>query len=358
MLEHVAILLLLSLYGRNRHRKKPIDAKQVLSATKLVRLAQRYSEEQGREQARINDVFEDRLADLERRIVDSRDAQPPGIGCRSLHEEFAYSNSRHRSSRPDSPVLPEIPPISAVDLSDWMRGVDERLDDLFERRAASPRERRASADGSNTSSEEMFPIGEIRTIGDKEGRNECAEEKKAATSPPRLYVEPPPAPDIVRLEERLRRLEENASATVTGAASPGGDAAGENWNDSPHLGEESGLREIPPSDGGKRRQSCSEPARRDSLLSSIHSPRFSSVPSLQGVSPERPNADDVATGEEHSQDTIMKAVEESTAESRRARELAEEALRVGREAAARSERTGETGTSSFISNCSLALCLP
>lgn len=231
-----------------------------------------------------------------------------------------------------------------------MRGVDERLNDLFERRAASPRERRASTDGSNPSSEEVFPIGGTRTIGDEEGKNECAEEKKAATSPPRLYVEPPPAPDIVRLEERLRRLEENVSATAPGAASPGGDAAGQNWKDSPHSGEEPCLREAPLNDGGKRQQRCYEPARRDSLLSSIHSPRCSSVPSLQGVSAERPNAEDVATGEERFQDAIMKAVEEGTAESRRARELAEEALRVGRETAARSERTGETDSSSFISN--------
>lgn len=319
--------------------------------TKLVRLAQRYSEEQGREQARINDAFEDRLSDLERRIVDSRDAQPPGIGCRSPHEEFAYSSSRNRSPRPDSPVPPEIPPISATDLSDWMRGVDERLNDLFVRRAASPQERRASTHDSDTSSEEIFPIGGVRTIGDEEGRQERAEEEKAARSPPRLYVEPPTVPDIVRLEERLRRLEESASETAPGAASPGGDVAGQNWKDFPHSGEQPGLREAPLSDDGKRRQSCSEPSRRDSLRSGIHSPRCSSMPSLlQSVSPERPNVEDVATGEEHSQDAIIKAVEESTAESRRARELAEEALRVGRETAARSERTGETDNSIFTSN--------
>lgn len=41
---------------------------QVSSATKLIRLAQTYSEEQGREQALMNATFEGRLAALESRV--------------------------------------------------------------------------------------------------------------------------------------------------------------------------------------------------------------------------------------------------------------------------------------------------
>ena len=339
-------------FSRYRYRPKTGRCGQVLSTTKLVRLAQTYSEEQGREQARINDAFEDRMANLERRLVDSRDASPPENCRRFPPEGDEVASSRLLQSPPDSPISPGLLTESAAGLSNWMWGVEQRLEDLHAKVASSLKECETPAvtkpDGGESSLDERgTACGESGE--EVEGAYRPSAET-ASTSPPRAQnqsrtVEWLAAPELAEIEERLRRLEEGANTTVASTSNE----AQRNSEAGVSSGEEPGVQKRSRSDRGKRSKRSPELAGRVSPLSPTSSPRRNAAFSpVQSCTPGPPNAADAAIGAESSHDVIVgEAVKEGTAEARRATELAEEALKIGREAAERSERTGETDSSDF-----------
>lgn len=120
--------------------------------------------------------------------------------------------------------------------------------------------------------------------------------------------------EYAKMEERVSRLEAILAETVDNAAAPAGSVNAEG---------STGAAEI------SRGRSPSPNPTRTPPLSPPPPPQQEAVP---------------AAGEVGNEAKLLGAVEEGTTAARRASELAQEALQVGKEAVERSERTGEASS--------------
>lgn len=343
----------------------------MLSATKLVRLAQTYSEEQGREQANINDVLHERLAGLEH-YVDT------------------------------SPILPRI---NTADFSKWMARVDEQLQGLWDQVVV-----RTPADGGHTEGGRVVLVKGDRGKGEGlggRGLNETAKEEgeaneapttngvgaaealarveerihgletvlaeKANTDSPQINAsdkaldeierrsaeematmgdrvrcleasladlansegqqgstrsqplderELKAAKELAQVEKRVRRLE---TSLAEHASAPFGQ---DNHDKTIQLEDEQKQHAVE-CDRGRRLKRCAKLPRK--CLSRSRSPQPPPPPMTETIADDTEPANNVL---------LLSAVEESAAVAQRANEVVEEALKVGRETAERSERTG------------------
>lgn len=357
---------------------------QVLGATRLVRLAQTYSEEQGRDQARINDAFEERLAVLEQRVrrvdVDAdasteaeevkTTSQPSPLAAAATRGKGggSYGTPLSRRSPPASHVVP--PGIDEASLSHWMAGVDRQLEDLRKGAAArspgggvgyavAPRPRV----GGPVHEESVWPEKGEEEKDNEEHKSECGQgperkkeeesvesgrafaEAEAAKSAAAAAVEAVEAESarsaaaaavaavaaaaaaqlaekgLARMEQRVYRLEVSLhrpanSETLVNSRSP--TAAGNDRGRRPNHDAKLALGSLSRSPS----RSCSR--GRD-----------------QSPPPIPPAATGFPSNPESTSRTVLDAVGEGNAVARRASEVAQKALMLGKEAAERSERAGE-----------------
>lgn len=265
----------------------------------------------------------------------------------------------HSSPTPgSSPVSPELPRIiNAAGLSEWMSGVDKQLEDLHAQASACPRE------GTPAGLEECVtgsPEGRRRRAHPIGGDESAAEEKKGEeeegghtpedgkAKPTPVEAKPPEGTDlVVWMEERLRRLEENWSLAVAPSGEPRRTGA-----DGPLMGTAAAAvdgpraaEETAPQGAGRgcsgRVQHRAELSGEDPSPSPSPGPRARRGNS-SSAPPTPVMAVDGATGAGPASNVERgDPVEDGAAIAQRAAELAEEALKVGREAAERCERTGE-----------------
>lgn len=98
-----------------------------------MRLAQTYSEEQGREQARINDALEERLAHLEWNVDRIATLAPDVTKIRAPSCDGNAERSgpsKYGVPLPPSGVLPGEPWTDSRGLLRWIQDVDQRLEEL------------------------------------------------------------------------------------------------------------------------------------------------------------------------------------------------------------------------------------
>eukprot|EP00752_Nemacystus_decipiens_P007603 g6794.t1 len=253
---------------------------KVTSATKLIRLAQTYSEEQGRDQATINDALEERLSILEQQVDAAFAASNGGV---DIHKRSPVSPASL------SPASPGLCGINTAGLSEWMTGVDKQLQDLHEL---------ISAGISAKSRQQQKQQQADAAIQVKDTAAEAAQQ--AAQD------------EHARMEERVRRLEETLANAVDKIAAPNGSS---NAEGSATATEISSGRSPSPT-----------PTRNPS-------------PPPPPPPPPRPSFRQEVVGEVGNETKLLDAVKEGTSVARRASELAQEALQAGKEAFARSERT-------------------
>ncbi|CAM9613343.1 unnamed protein product [Ectocarpus sp. 8 AP-2014] len=304
---------------------------KVMSATKLVRLAQTYSEEQGREQGRINDAMEIRLESLEQQIDAVSAAVDDAAMAQSNNVNVGMGDDGIPSARHPPIYPPGLHEINTAGLSEWMTGVDKQLEDLRNLVSAQITTGSGSSSGggggdggskatavgsspqSEDDAEEATAVPETKTAAAVTARDECA-----------------------RIEERVRRLEE-----AIGETSPG---AGHSVGDSSLLSPATTTVVVDQRDRGRRLERCAELAREGLTRSrsASRSPvrRSPSAPPPATEIAAVPLASDAGTlTVEADNDALLGAVEDGTAVARRASDVAEEALKAGREAIERSERT-------------------
>lgn len=276
----------------------------MLSATKLIRLAQTYSEEQGRDQARINDALEERVASLEQQMDVLSDAENDSGALRPHFSGGGGCADRSGGRSPGVPASPGLCGINTAGLSEWMTGIDKQLEGLQRLVSASAVAGGGSgnsgigADSKQRAAKEPAMVVDAEAVAQKAAQDECA-----------------------RMEERLRHLEAVLKASVENGGVP---SSSLDTKDSAIRTTE---RECGP--GSSVNQAPTQPA----------SPKLPlpPPPPHAGV----PVTSDVCKGPGPNNDAVLDAVQEGTAVARKASELAEEALKVGREAAEQSERTGE-----------------
>ncbi|CAM9388905.1 unnamed protein product [Ectocarpus fasciculatus] len=305
---------------------------KVMSATKLVRLAQTYSEEQGREQGRINDAMEIRLESLEQQI----DAVSTAVD----HAATAQSNSEVCSCEGDGGIPstrhpPVHPPglheINTAGLSEWMTGVDKQLEDL--RNLVSAQLTTGSGSSNSSGGGGDGGLKATSAAGGSPQAEDDAEE--AAVQETKTAAVATARDECARIEERVRRLEEAIEETGPGAGHSGGDAS---------LPSPATTVVVDQRDRGRRLERCAELAQEGLTRSrsASRSPvrRNPSAPSPAIEAAVAPLANDAGTlTVEVDNDALLGAAEDGTAVARRASEVAEEALKAGREAIERSERT-------------------
>lgn len=279
----------------------------------MIRLAQTYSEEQGRDQATINDALEERLAILEQQV----DA---AAACAASNGGVGISVDRHSGQGPVSPAPPPagLCGINTAGLSEWMTGVDKQLHDLHGLTSAG-----IPAGGSSGDH-----WGETESIRQHQAAAKEAGKGTAAVT----HQQAAQDYEYARMEERVSRLEETLpEKTVDNdAEGPAGAAK-----------------------SGRGRRPSPNPT---------HTPPPPSPPPL-GIPPpllrSSPPQEAVPAAGEVGSDTrlLLDAVEEGTTVARKASELAQEALQAGKEAIERSERTGKP-TGSGGSRCApLCVCV-
>ncbi|CAM9363668.1 unnamed protein product [Ectocarpus sp. 12 AP-2014] len=305
---------------------------KVMSATKLVRLAQTYSEEQGREQGRINDAMEIRLESLEQQIDAVSAAVDDAAMAQSNNLNVGTCVGDHDITSPRHPPVypPGLHAINTAGLSEWMTGVDRQLEDLRNLVSAQITTGSGSSSGggagdggskattevgsspqSDDDAEEATAVPETKTAAEATARDECA-----------------------RIEERVRRLEEAVGETSPGAGHSGGDSS--------LLSPATTV--VDQRDRGRRLERCAELAR-EGLTRSRSASRspFRRSPSAPPPATEivaAPLASDAGTlTVEAGNDVSVGALEDGAAVARRASKVAEEALKAGREAIERSGRT-------------------
>lgn len=302
---------------------------KVLSATKLIRLAQTYSEEQGREQARINEALEVRLAGLEQHVDDVSIAVEDAAAARSQLDAVGAGNSNQNPG-----CSSDLCGINTAGLSEWMTSVDKQLEDL---RASllsrSPGKKRDDLDPPGVTGDVSSPPKE-----DNLKATEAVESAVKATA------EVIARDECAKMEERLRSLEAALEVTKKDRTETGGSGGG-----NPELSSESATER----DRGRRLERCAELARDGLSRSRSRSPTRSPNPSpppppLPLVAATavitQPGVSDAGNNTERNSDVVLHAVEDGTAVARRASEMAQEALEAGQQAVERSVRAGELRT--------------
>ncbi|CAM9713650.1 unnamed protein product [Hapterophycus canaliculatus] len=325
-LERVSAACLASQDFGNRIDEIAIKAaageEKVLSATKLIRLAQTYSEEQGREQARINHILEVRLASLEQHIDSvgiSFDDAATAAGVNSDGVGAATDDGN-----PGSSNSPGLRGINTAGLSEWMTGVDKQLEDLQNHLFA-----RSSEDHDRLIEGILSPA--------KKNDQETTE---AAESAVKAAAEVMAREECARMmEERVRSLEAALEETKRARRETGG------GGDTDDLCKNATNR-----DRGRRLERCAELARDG--LSRSRSPTLSSNPSpppppslpVAAAAAEAaaavaaPVISNAGSTRDICNDAVLNAVEDGTAVARRAGEVAQEALEAGQKAVERSVR--------------------
>lgn len=316
----------------------------MLSATKLIRLAQTYSEEQGRDQARINDGFEARLASLEQQVDNVSIAVDDVAAAGRSNSDGVGAGSNNRN--PPSPHSPGLCGINTAGLSEWMTGVDKQLEDLrnslFLR---SPIGRREDRDHSAVTEKLLSPPKET----DQEAT-------VAAESAVKAAVEATARDECAKMEERVRSLETALKETMKCRREADGSGGGNTEDLSKSATER---------DRGRRLDRCAELARdglsrsRSRSRSPPRSPNPSPLPpplqpaavaaaAAAATGMATPVDGGVGNDTEVGKDVALDAVEDGTAVAKRASEVAEEALEAGRQAIERSVRAGELTRVPFL----------
>lgn len=385
---------------------------QVLSATKLVRLAQTYSEEMGSEQAKVNDALEQRLANLEQHICEvgkarkltpqatTTDANVGVTNCEvEKTEQTADRTSSHHVLTSELPRMPDF-------LSSWMSNVDRQLKELHDRVDASQktiaaldvrpavitRPRSNDDEGEVQENAAKTKLGDISsldseatlpTIGDFDDMKKRLRqlEEISATAIHDSEVTPRPEGDRISvpsnsrsprrkeadaideahgIEQRFQRLEE-ISAEATHEMR--GVLRQESWYEDKESSGPPGhavlgtIGETPAAEKQLQRpNSTSVEALGDSKK--ITQPKDGCIGEVSAeISVSTQGAEELTSndpgccrnlrpGGENTSTThamialVLDALEKGSTEAVRAREAAEEALRIGKEAAERSERTG------------------
>lgn len=261
---------------------------KVTSATKLIRLAQTYSEEQGRDQSTINDALEDRLTILEQQV---------DAACAASNGGFGGVDRRS----PVSPASPGLCGINTAGLSEWMTGVDKQLQDLHELIFAGISPGGSSGGDHRVSTE---------SIQQQAAAVEVAEAAGKDTVTAALEAQQAVQDEYARMEERVSRLEATLAETVKMAAPS----------------------RILTAEGPTGAAELSR-GRSRSLIPAPTPPPSPPPPPPQEAIP--------AAGEVGNDMKLLNAVQEGATFARRASELAQEALQAGKAAVDRSERTGK-----------------
>lgn len=367
-----------------------------------MRLAQTYSEEQGREQAKVNNALEERLAHLERKVegivasaLDATKIRAPS--CDGYAERSGPS--RYGVTLPLSGVLPCEPCINSPSLSRWIQHVDQRLGELqnlvsiSQMTAANAaagvpvegildtREADLLATNGNGSALTVTRVsaGSVRDAQEADllatSANRSALTKtgipvgsaldtpeagpfatnSGRSAPPDLTASTGSrSADLKLVEERVRQLEEalsKANLVVLERTSTIEQHVQDLYEKFPAqcITNRSGSKSEPPAGGpgdtatdttgGKiAPEGLGLPKNHSYRRRRSHSPRSSSAGGVNEGVNEHTNVDEgVSIG---SATGLLIAIEKGRQEADRAREAAEEALRVGKEAAERSERTG------------------
>lgn len=352
---------------------------QVLGATRLVRLAQTYSEEQGRDQARINEALEERLATLEQRArladADAANAEaeakaasqssPLAAAAMPKDGGVVYGLRRVPTSCPSRAASPSPPITDEASLSRWIADVDKRLDDLRKDVAAirSPGDEIGDAlaprphVGAPVCGESVIPeedeeeeegvegeADEEKHRGEHAQRREEKEEEKVKVDRASVAAEAAKSAaaaaaaavaasaaaqlaekGLANVEERVRHLEASFDHPMIGEA-----RVNKKTSRSPRVAE-SGRGRSP------RRGTKLDFCNRSRSPGRSGSRSRNRSPPLLPLAPPDASSDSRSTSK-----VVLDAVEEGNAVARRAGEVAQEALMLGKEAAERSERAGES----------------
>lgn len=278
----------------------------------------------GREQARINDALEQRLAHVERHI------HTPGITVSAESIAAIDSGGSSRDREGDPVFSPMKPLVESPGLSRWMQNVNKRIVDLQQLFADSkgPTAAASAAVMESAGNADVLIHPDENEI-ENENEEEEVEEALRSTVPPETI---PPA-DLAGMKERLRRLEER-SGDVNAEESTRRPRASddEDTNDSDGDHVEGTFESF-----GRSERPTDDTPTVDTGLGTINS-RGHDAPGSICRSSRSPSVEAVLR---RTTNEVLEAVDAGRAEARRAREAAEEALRVGKEAAERSERTGE-----------------
>lgn len=332
----------------------------MLSATKLVRLAQTYSEEQGREQAAINDALEERLAHLERKVENVDMSALAAASIRPSGDTGAKSGgySRHGGLPPPlSGSFQGEPLVDSPGLSRWIQDVDQRLGELHSlvvsRGTTATPMTGVAVDCATDAQICDIPI---------ESTSETA---RTSHSPTRVASR---SMELDLVEERVRLLEERISetnVTATTLGMPDTKQEVQHVHEEPIKGSNAAgisrklesLRVVPGditegihdsttavcvggnnvvTDGVGRPE---DPSRFPSRRCSRSGSNFPAGTAEQGG--EIGADDDGGAATQPTLGALLEAIEKGREEASKAREAAQEALRIGREAAERSERTGK-----------------
>lgn len=307
-----------------------------------MRLAQTYSEEQGREQARINDVLEERLAHLERNFEVISGVLPDQV-------EFQSRERNDRGVRSDdsttgtcgvpprlSPVASDEPLIASPCLSRWMLDVDKRLSSV-QMLVAVSQEGEATAEAAAVSASQAY-----RTSGTA-GAEQVGEAGQNTSAMVALPVASESAA-LTRVEDRLQKLE--ASFLEAPISLPQGTSSAEPVTPYAQKREDAGQAQAACTSarpvnhdegpGSRGRGGSGTPSGGNpSNIRNRSLTRSSVMADIDG--------DDEATAGLQAGCTandLLQEVNQGREEAKKACEAAEEALRIGKEAAERSERTG------------------
>ena len=281
---------------------------QVLSAAKLIRLAQTYSEEQGRDQARINDALEERLVSLEQQ-VDVVSEAGNDSGALGPHPNRGGGCTERSTRGPGVLASSGFCGINTAGLSEWMTGVDKQLEGLQKLVSAKF---------------EAEDICEKTCIGTDSKQQAATEPAADDSSEAAVMAAQKAAQDeCAKLEDRLRQLEAALEANTNNGGVTRSSSL--NTKDSSTKVAERNRRPLP------------SPNQAPTQPPSPQRPPSPPPPSHA----EAAVNDDVYNDAGPNKHAVLDAVQEGTAVARKASELAQEALKVGKEAAEQSERTGE-----------------
>ena len=359
---------------------------QVLGATRLVRLAQTYSEEQGRDQERINDALEERLAVLEqrvRRIDADASTEAEEVKTASPSSPLATAATRGKGggscgvcwtplSRRSPPASPFVPPrIDEASLPRWMAGVDRRLEDLRKDAAArspgggvgyavAPRPRVGGAfHGESISQEKGEEEKDSKEHKGEDGQGRERENEEESVEAGRAFAEAEAAKSAAAAAVEAVEAESARSAAAAAVAAVAAAAAAQVAEKGlagveervRHL--EASLHQPANSETRVNKTSSRSPTaagtdrgRRPNRDAKIAFDSLSRSPSRtcsrgRDRTPTPPAATGFPSNPESTSRIVLDAVGEGNAVARRASEVAQEALMLNKEAAQRSERAGE-----------------
>lgn len=332
----------------------------MLSATKLVRLAQTYSEEQGREQAAINDALEERLTHLERKVENVAPSALAAASIRPSDDAGAQSGGYRTHGGVPPPMSGSSqgePLVDSPGLSRWIQDVDQRLGELH-----------SLVVSRGTTGTAMAGVAVDCATGAQTSDTPIESTSKTSQtshSPTRVASR---SMELDMMEERVRRLEErisdkNVAATTLGM--PDTEQEVQHVQEEPVEGSKAAeisnklesVRAVPGDiSEGVHDSTTVRVSGNSVVIDSVGRPENPLRSPTRSCSPSGSDspAGTAEQGEEMGADddggaitrrtpsALLEAVERGREEASKAREAAEEALRIGREAADRSERTGKS----------------